>query len=650
MIVRVFSNSKRKSLRRGAWRQGICVLLSVLLLFSVTACGKKDGAGTDSAESGNTGAEAAQAAPGGNSTGKGKEAASAGQTGQEIEIPEKPRKTEDGGISMDVFAMDTYMTLLAYGENAEEAILAAAAEIHRLDDLLSTGNPESEISKLNAAGGGTISADVEALIARAKEIHTETGGLFDISIYPVMRLWGFPTQEYRVPDKTEIAETLKLVDAAQITVAEVPVATAPDAAQTAAPAEGTTPAAEVTDPAAAQEAAPVDAAATPAETTPAEGAEPAAAPAEETAPAAEQGTAAPESAPAAQPAEGSGEAAGESVPAADGAAQGSAKETGKMVARAASPVTVQVQAAAPQNIYVKAASAENTEAAPAAEGTAPAAEETTPAAEGTAPSAEAAENTEPVTGEAAPAADAAAPAETVPAAETPAAPAADAAAAETVTSAETPADAAAPAAENAAQAQTAAAAVPVETEKKVSFGITGMEIDLGGIAKGYTSSRVMDIFREHGVKHGLVSLGGNVQAIGTKKNGKPWRVAIQNPESEMEYLGVLNIEDKCVITSGGYERFFEKDGVHYHHIIDPRTGYPADSGLISATIISEDGALADGLSTSLFIMGKDEAEKYWREHADDFDYILEDKDGTLYVTEGADEILTTDNRTIVIRK
>jgi len=635
--VRVFSNSKRKSLRRGAWRQGICVLLSVLLLFSVTACGKKDGAGTDSAESGSTGAEAAQAAPGGNSTGKGKEAASAGQTGQEIEIPEKPRKTEDGGISMDVFAMDTYMTLLAYGENAEEAILAAAAEIHRLDDLLSTGNPESEISKLNAAGGGTISADVEELIARAGEIHTETGGLFDISIYPVMRLWGFPSQEYRVPDKAEIAEALKLVDAAQITVTEVPPA---GQAQTAAPSEGTAPAApaEGTDPAAAPAdtaAAPADAAAAPAETAPAEtapaeGAEPAAAPAEETAPEAEQDAAAPESAPADQPAEGSGEAAGESTPAADGAAQGSVKETGKMMARAASPATVEVQAAAPQNIYVKIAAAENTGTAPAAEGTAPSAEGTASSAEGTTPSAEAAENTETAAGEASLAADAAA------------APAADAAAApeETVPSAET---AAAPAAD-------AAAAEPAEMEKKVSFGITGMEIDLGGIAKGYTSSRVMDIFREHGVKHGLVSLGGNVQAIGTKKNGKPWRVAIQNPESEMEYLGVLNIEDKCVITSGGYERFFEKDGVHYHHIIDPRTGYPADSGLISATIISDDGALADGLSTSLFIMGKDEAEKYWRDHADDFDYILEDEDGTLYVTEGADEILTTDNRTIVIRK
>ena len=633
--MRVFSNSKRKSLRRGAWRQGICVLLSVLLLFSVTACGKKDGAGTDSAESGSTGAEAAQAAPGGNSTGKGKEAASAGQTGQEIEIPEKPRKTEDGGISMDVFAMDTYMTLLAYGENAEEAILAAAAEIHRLDDLLSTGNPESEISKLNAAGGGTISADVEELIARAGEIHTETGGLFDISIYPVMRLWGFPTQEYRVPDKTEIEETLKLVDAAQITVTEVPAAgqaatTAPDAAQTAAPSEGTAPAAEGTEPA----AAPAADAAAPA----ADAAAPADAPAEESAPAAEQG------APA------------ETAPAADGSAEQAAEATGEVEA----PAAVEAQAAAPQRVYVQVSAAENAEAAPSAENTDSAAGEVAQAAaEGanaavetgpaeTAPAEEnpAADAAAPAADAAAPAADAAAPADgTAPAADA-AAPASDAAAPASDAAAPA-ADAAAPAAENAAEAQTEA---PVETETKVSFGITGMEIDLGGIAKGYTSSRVMDIFREHGVKHGLVSLGGNVQAIGTKKNGKPWRVAIQNPESEMEYLGVLNIEDKCVITSGGYERYFEKDGVHYHHIIDPRTGYPADSGLISATIISDDGALADGLSTSLFIMGKDEAEKYWREHADDFDYILEDEDGTLYVTEGADEILTTDNRTIVIRK
>ena len=160
----------------------------------------------------------------------------------------------------------------------------------------------------------------------------------------------------------------------------------------------------------------------------------------------------------------------------------------------------------------------------------------------------------------------------------------------------------------------------------------------------------MEVFKEHGVKHGLVSLGGNVQALGSKENGKPWRVAIQNPESEMDYLGVLEIDNKCVITSGGYERFFEHAGVRYHHIIDPRTGYPADSGIISATIISDDGALADGLSTSLFIMGKDQAEKYWRSNADKFDYILEDKDGRLYVTEGVAGILTTEAETVVVKK
>ena len=213
------------------------------------------------------------------------------------------------------------------------------------------------------------------------------------------------------------------------------------------------------------------------------------------------------------------------------------------------------------------------------------------------------------------------------------------------------------AAEEPAAADQLAAAATQETEAAdksaqtlVLFGASGMEIDLGGIAKGFTSSRVMEVFREYGIEHGLVSLGGNVQALGTKENGKPWRVAIQNPESELDYLGILDIEDKCVITSGGYERFFEKDGVRYHHIIDPRTGYPADSGIISATIISKDGTLADGLSTSLFIMGKDQAEKYWRKNADRFDYILEDEAGKLYVTEGAAAILTTEAEMEVVKK
>ena len=177
-----------------------------------------------------------------------------------------------------------------------------------------------------------------------------------------------------------------------------------------------------------------------------------------------------------------------------------------------------------------------------------------------------------------------------------------------------------------------------------------MEIDLGGIAKGYTGDRVGEVFSRYRISSGIISLGGNVQAFGSKLNGKPWRVAVQNPESSLAYLGVLDVENKAVVTSGGYERYFEENGVRYHHIIDPRTGYPADSGLISATIISEDGTLADGLSTSLFIMGKDEAEEFWRANSDKFDYILESADGRLYVTEGVVGSFTTNAKTIVIRK
>ena len=181
----------------------------------------------------------------------------------------------------------------------------------------------------------------------------------------------------------------------------------------------------------------------------------------------------------------------------------------------------------------------------------------------------------------------------------------------------------------------------------------GVKIDLGGIAKGYTSGRVMEIFREHGVK-GLVNLGGNVQACGGKPDGSDWKVAIRKPESteekeirwvdestpegralgRIEFPGIVQIHDRAVVTSGGYERFFEKDGSFYHHILDPATGRPSDSDLVSATVVSEDGALADGLSTSLFVMGSEKAVALWKSHTDLFDMILIDRQGKLYVSEG----------------
>lgn len=166
------------------------------------------------------------------------------------------------------------------------------------------------------------------------------------------------------------------------------------------------------------------------------------------------------------------------------------------------------------------------------------------------------------------------------------------------------------------------------------------KVDLGGIAKGFTSARVMEIFRENGIKNGILSLGGNVQALGTKPDGTLWRVGLQNPADERALFATLELADKAVITSGAYERNFEQDGVVYHHIIDPRTGYPAESGLSSVTIVSDDGTLADGLSTALFIMGKEAAVEFWRSHRDDFDMVLLADDGAVTVSAGIADALT----------
>ena len=330
----------------------------------------------------------------------------AGTTADSKENTEQ--NSSDTEASKDIFAMDTYMTVTAYGENAQDAVDAAEAEIERLDTLLSTGNADSEIAKLNEQKSATLSEDGGYLVKRALELNKETDGAFDIAIYPVMEAWGFPTQNFRVPSADELADLLKHVDASKI-------------------------------------------------------------------------------------------------------------------------------------LY---------------------------------------------------------------------------------------------------DADT----------RKISFEDEQIKIDLGGIAKGYTSSRIMEIFKENGIESGLVNLGGNVQALGTKTDGSNWRVAVQSPDDTEDYLGVLSIQDKAVITSGGYERYFEQDGVTYHHIIDPKTGYPAENGLVSVTIVSEDGTLADGLSTSLFVMGKEKATEFWRAHSDKFDAVLVTDDGTIYVTEGLKDSFTTEADMKIITK
>ena len=262
---------------------------------------------------------------------------------------------EEEKAEQSFFAMDTVMALSAYGAGAEEAVAAAAAEINRLDAMLSTGNEDSEIASLNTGGEAALSEETFGLMKEALAIGGKTGGRFDITIYPVMEAWGFPTQEYRVPSAAQLKKLLRLVDRKKVLLNEA--------------------------------------------------------------------------------------------------------------------------------------------------------------------------------------------------------------------------------------------------DRSVSFAKKGMAVDLGGIAKGYTSGRVAAFFREHGIKSGLVNLGGNVQAIGAKTNGKKWRVAVRDPENPEGYICVVEVEDQAVITSGGYERYFEENGKIYHHIIDPATGYPAETGLASVTIVSTDGMLADALST-----------------------------------------------------
>ena len=174
----------------------------------------------------------------------------------------------------------------------------------------------------------------------------------------------------------------------------------------------------------------------------------------------------------------------------------------------------------------------------------------------------------------------------------------------------------------------------------------GTQIDLGAIAKGYASDRVAAIFRENNVPRGKAELGGNILVMGDKPDGTPWRVGVQDPAkpNEEAYAAILALEDAFIVTSGSYQRYFEQDGKRYHHIIDPATGYPADSGLTSVTVVADsgegNGTMCDALSTALFVMGEEKALDFWRSGAYDFQLVLVTEDGRVVVTDGLKDVLT----------
>ena len=168
---------------------------------------------------------------------------------------------------------------------------------------------------------------------------------------------------------------------------------------------------------------------------------------------------------------------------------------------------------------------------------------------------------------------------------------------------------------------------------------TGAQLDLGAVAKGYAGDRAAELLKDAGVTSALLNLGSStIRAIGSKPDGSPWRIALQDPNDTSAYAGVVSATDLSIDTSGGYERYFEgDDGEIYWHILDPGTGYPAKNGLISVTVLSGSALTGDGLSTALFVMGLSDAIDYWRENGG-FEFIFITDQNEIYVSQGAESL------------
>jgi thiamine biosynthesis lipoprotein len=168
-----------------------------------------------------------------------------------------------------------------------------------------------------------------------------------------------------------------------------------------------------------------------------------------------------------------------------------------------------------------------------------------------------------------------------------------------------------------------------------------VRLELGGIAQGYAAREAEKVIRARGVKSGVINISGDIIVIGTKA-GKPWRIGVQDPRNTDALCAVIKAEDIAIVTSGDYERCFFVDGVRYHHILDPKTGYPA-RGCASVTVVTRDVALADGLSTAVFVLGPEAGADLVRS-LDGVDVLIVTDDGKRITTPGLSGIIETIDR------
>jgi len=173
-----------------------------------------------------------------------------------------------------------------------------------------------------------------------------------------------------------------------------------------------------------------------------------------------------------------------------------------------------------------------------------------------------------------------------------------------------------------------------EEDSEVYLEVKGMELDLGGIAKGYAADKAIEVIKGMGIKAALVAVAGDIRGYGLRPNGKPWHIGIQDPRAQdnSSVFATLYLRDKAISTSGDYQRFFIKNGRRYHHIIDPKTGYPSESSIISASVIADKGFMTDGLSTAMFIFPPEEAIAILESLG--VEGVIVDHDKRVYITRG----------------